>query len=687
MQEQDKRSAVASELRRPAAWFSLWRLTRMPFLTSLVVCCIITAIAINTVLAVRETDEQNEALRQQRSTTIVKHNLDELQQMLLDEHEETHTLVGTRPFYREALVAFPLAESLRYADDARKACSSDARCESLLQELKVMLMHFGQVSNEVERQARSQPGSIRASGPELGELDARFLQVMQKVVEIRLAADAVSNSTVNNATLSARRIADILLASGIGASLMLLALFARNARITSALRKTLAKADAYQAELQHQARFDSLTGLVNRSHLMTSLTLSLDRALATKRQVFVVFVDLDNFKQVNDSLGHRVGDLLLAQMAARIDDVVGAQGITARYGGDEFVIVADALQDDDVRPLLDALLAATAQPVQIGEHELFIEASIGVSVLPSDGTDAETLIRHADAAMYLAKENGRNQYQFYRKELSEGAASRLKISTRLHKALKAQSLRVLYQPQVDMKTGALVGAEALLRWNDSELGEVPPSLFVPIAEETGLIRAIGAGVLSEACRECVRWNEATGRALRISVNVSPIQLEQGDFVQLVSDVLAESGLPPELLELEVTEGALMRNADDAARTLAKLRALGIRIAIDDFGTGYSSLSYLNRFGADRLKIDRAFVKEIGQDGQMQAITLAIIAMANAVKIEVIAEGVETGEHRDFLLEHGCSEAQGFLYSPAVPGQQIQAMVSRSTNGASMVETC
>jgi EAL domain-containing protein (putative c-di-GMP-specific phosphodiesterase class I) len=325
--------------------------------------------------------------------------------------------------------------------------------------------------------------------------------------------------------------------------------------------------------------------------------------------------------------------------------------------------------------VLEALLSAMTEPIQVLGHELFIEASIGISLYPVDGDDAETLVRNADAAMYLAKENGRNQYQFYRPELSEAATSRLRMSTRLRQAFRNGALNVLYQPQYDMASGAMIGAEALLRWTDAELGSVSPALFIPIAEETGLIRGIGEWVLREACREAAQWNRDSKRRTRVSVNVSPLQLEHGSLIAQVKDALGESGLAPELLELEVTEGALMRHPDLAARTLAALREMGVRIAIDDFGTGYSSLAYLKRFRVDRLKIDREFVREIGQDTETQAITLAVIAVAKALDFELIAEGVETTEHRDFLLQNGCTQAQGFLYSRAVSANEIEAIAA------------
>jgi EAL domain-containing protein (putative c-di-GMP-specific phosphodiesterase class I) len=314
------------------------------------------------------------------------------------------------------------------------------------------------------------------------------------------------------------------------------------------------------------------------------------------------------------------------------------------------------------------------EPFHTSGQELYVEASIGISTYPQDGRDADTLIRNADAAMYLTKSRGRNGYQFYRPELNLAAAEKLQLSTRLKRAVKAQSLAVAYQPQIDMQTGQVVGAEALLRWHDAELGNVSPATFIPIAEETGLIQGIGEWVLRTACRQARRWRDEGLPPIRVSVNVSPRQLEHSDLVKVVRSALDDADWPADMLELELTEGALMRNADDAARVLHDLRELGVKIAIDDFGTGYSSLSYLKRFSIDRIKIDRAFIQQIGRDDGYEALTLAVIAIANALKFDVIAEGVELDSHRRFLVDHGCVEGQGFLYSPAVSGGAIADML-------------
>ncbi|HXZ09764.1 MAG TPA: EAL domain-containing protein, partial [Paraburkholderia sp.] len=434
----------------------------------------------------------------------------------------------------------------------------------------------------------------------------------------------------------------------------------------------------YQERLEHQARYDSLTELPNRTLLDERLAEAIRRAAGTGMQVSVLFLDLDRFKEVNDSLGHRVGDALLARVAKRLQRLVRSTDLVARYGGDEFIIVAERSSGEQLIPMLDRLVTAMSEPFHAGEQELYVEASIGVSTFPQDGPDADTLIRNADAAMYLAKAHGRNGYKFYRPELNLAAAEKLQLSTRLRRAVKAQALQIAYQPQVDMLTGRVFGAEALLRWHDAERGAVSPAVFIPVAEETGLIQSMGEWVLRTACQQAKAWIDEGLPPIRVSVNVSPVQLERSDLVSVVRSALNDAGLPPAQLELEVTEGALMRNEDDVARALRDLRALGVKIAIDDFGTGYSSLSYLKRFSIDRIKIDRAFVQEIGNDAEFEALTLAVIAIANALKFDVLAEGVELDVHRRFLIEHGCVEGQGFLYSPAVPGQAIAQMLRQSS---------
>ncbi|WP_406868247.1 EAL domain-containing protein [Paraburkholderia fungorum] len=1024
---------------------------RRTVLSILAVCLILAAIAANTVLALRQTEEQDSALQALQTSSRLKRDLDQLQQMMLDEHGELYTLISTKPFYTRSAYIFPLRELLELTNDVRDACKRRATCLSQLDDLDGMLRLLGERSDALSKRAMQHPGSVGLGDAGLSEIDAYFYSVLEHVVEVRMQADAATDTAVSKSSRDARWASTALLLCGLTAAFLLLALIYRNSRIAAELRFTLRQADQarakyqrffdehplpiwvfddesleiiasnraaqrtfgyseaellgislgdvrpdeervrfneamaqrhdddgdktrsvgvwtyrtkdgeclsmdvhhlsleteghrvtlsvmvdvtlmtvaqaelfkskqtleyvldhvpqgiawkdanhryvggneiyardaglksrhaliglsdrdlrwgddpdaviaedarvmageltwkhleraaiavdgsevwisetklpledqsgavigvlrayenitkrrraevalrlqsraleasingiiiaeiragrhvimfvneaferitgygqsdvlnadcddlfrlngepekwdavrralnddteanatllctrkdgkrfwnnilvapvrdevgtvthhigvmsdvsalveYQQRLEHQARYDSLTELPNRTLLDERLAESIARATATEGSVSVLFLDLDRFKEVNDSLGHRVGDALLARVAKRLQRLVRATDLVARYGGDEFIIVAERSSAEQLIPMLDRLVAAMSEPFNMGIQELYVEASIGVSTFPQDGPDADTLIRNADAAMYLAKAHGRNGYKFYRAELNAAAAEKLQLSTQLRRAVKTQALQLAYQPQVDMLTGRIFGAEALLRWNDPELGVVSPATFIPIAEESGLIQVIGEWVLRTACQQAKSWLDQGLSPIRISVNVSPLQLERSDLVTVVKTVLKDSQLAADCLELEVTEGALMRNADDAARTLRELRSLGVKIAIDDFGTGYSSLSYLKRFSVDRIKIDRAFVREIGIDEEYEALTLAVIGIAKALKFDVLAEGVELDVQKHFLIGHGCTEAQGFLFSPAVSSGQFAEMLRKS----------
>lgn len=438
----------------------------------------------------------------------------------------------------------------------------------------------------------------------------------------------------------------------------------------------------YQEQLERQANFDTLTQLPNRSLLQTRLVAAIQDASARRTSVAVLFLDLDLFKHVNDSLGHGVGDRLLQHISERLVKCVRDTDTVARYGGDEFVMILPHPEGVDLPSLLTRILAAISEPVFVNEHELYVEASIGVSRFPSDGDTPESLLKKADAAMYLAKERGRNSFEFYHTDLDAEVNERLALSNRLRRAVRACELEVHYQPQVNMRSGEIVGAEALLRWTDPELGVVPPSTFIPLAEESGLIVKMGEFVLREACKQLVAWTAQGLPKVRMSVNLSPQQLARSNVLSMVETVLVETGVCPTQLELEMTESTLMSNVQETSRLLNSLQELGLHIAIDDFGTGYSSLSYLKKFKVDRIKIDRAFVRDIGEDGDDEIITRAVIALASTLDIQVIAEGVETARQRDFLLRHGCVEAQGFLYSPAVPPEVFAEKLQKSDIAAS-----
>jgi diguanylate cyclase (GGDEF)-like protein/PAS domain S-box-containing protein len=427
----------------------------------------------------------------------------------------------------------------------------------------------------------------------------------------------------------------------------------------------------YQEQLEYQANYDSLTRLPNRNLLRDRLQHALIVSKRHHKGVAVVFMDLDGFKNVNDSLGHSVGDRLLTVVAERLARCTRTSDTVARHGGDEFVIVmTDTVDEQSLIAWMERVRASISEPVWLDGTELYVGCSMGASLFPQDGEDAETLMKKSDLAMYRAKDMGRNNFQFYQPEMNASAGARLNLERRLRRALRDNEFLLHYQPQVDMVTGQIVGMEALVRWRDPEVGLIPPSSFIPVAEECGLIGPLSEWVLREACRQNKAWQDEGLPPARVSVNLSARQFQQHDIVKLVTQVLEETGLEPQYLELELTESTIMRNAEEAVLMLNSLHALGIGLAIDDFGTGYSSLSYLKRFPVDRLKIDRSFVSDIGVSGDDETITSAIIALAHSLKLQVIAEGVETSAQLDFLKERACDEMQGFYFSRPMPRDAI-----------------
>lgn len=432
-----------------------------------------------------------------------------------------------------------------------------------------------------------------------------------------------------------------------------------------------------QERIRHLAHHDELTGLPNRNLFRDRGQQAMAQAERSRRRVGLMFLDLDRFKHINDSLGHHIGDKLLQQMAGRLSSAVRQSDTVARLGGDEFVIVLPEVRDvQDLTPLANKLLEIIAAPVQLEGNELHVSGSVGISVFPDDGTDLDTLMRNADTAMYHAKENGRNNFQFFTPRMNEIAQERLTMETRLRRAIRRQEFVLHYQPIVSAVTGDLVGVEALVRWQDPERGLVPPGQFIRIAEEAGLIGRLGAWVLQEACRQNRAWQHAGLIHIPVAVNLSAEQFRSRSLVDTVSEALALTGLEPRYLALEITETLLMEHSEQTVNLLSRLNTMGLQLSIDDFGTGYSSLSYLSRFPIHKLKIDKSFVRDMRSDPSDAAITSAVIALAHSLQLNVLAEGVETREQLEFLRLRGCHEVQGYLFSKPLPAEEFHAFVQR-----------
>ena len=438
-----------------------------------------------------------------------------------------------------------------------------------------------------------------------------------------------------------------------------------------------------EARIRYLAYYDGLTGLPNRQMFSEQVAHALRQARRSSRPLALLFLDLDNFKSVNDSLGHSTGDKMLQQVADRLSIWARASDLLARpgkdtskpgvfrFGGDEFaLLLVNLQQEQDAGLVARRIMNALAEPFAIDGYELFATVSIGIAVYPSDGDDARMLLRNADSAMYQAKLKGKNTFEFYTESLTQASMERMNMEAKLRRAIEQMELTLHYQPKVDTQSGRLAGAEALLRWNTSGLGSVPPTRFIRLAEETGLIIPIGEWVLREACRQIQAWEAVGLPPVTVAVNVSAVQFQHSDLTKLVSDLLEESGLRPQCLELEITESAIVADVPRAKLMLQKLSDLGIRLSIDDFGTGYSSLGQLRWLPLDALKIDRAFVKDLPENQDDSAITSAIIAMAHRLGVRVVAEGVETEAQLAFLKEHGCDEAQGYLFGQAVPAPEF-----------------
>lgn len=431
-------------------------------------------------------------------------------------------------------------------------------------------------------------------------------------------------------------------------------------------------------QLEHMASHDILTGLPNRQLLMDRLTQAINQAERSKQIVAVLFIDLDHFKEINDTLGHDAGDRFLRGIADLAQASLRKGDTVARLGGDEFVVVLLGLsQPGEVDSAASRILSALAMPVQVGDEEIRLGASIGISLYPQDGDNGELLLRNADTAMYRAKEVGRNNYQYYTEELNKRLVERTTLQAELRHAIDSEEFVLYYQPQLDLASGRILAMEALIRWQHPSRGLLSPIHFIGLAEETGLIVPIGAWVLREACRQLRSWHDSGLPRLRVAVNLAVRQVTEDGLVELVRDTLAASGLAGEYLELELTETDVMSNPESVAKTFQRLHDMRVTLAIDDFGMGYSSLSYLKRFPFDRLKIDQSFVRNVISDPDDAAITRTIIAIAHSLGMAVIAEGVETESVLAYLRRHGCHEVQGYLVSPPLPPAEFEKLLHSS----------
>jgi diguanylate cyclase (GGDEF)-like protein/PAS domain S-box-containing protein len=428
---------------------------------------------------------------------------------------------------------------------------------------------------------------------------------------------------------------------------------------------------AAEERVQYLAYYDALTGLPNRTLLADRLSKALASANRQKDKVALLFLDLDRFKSINDSLGHSVGDLVLQEVAERLKKQTREQDTVARLGGDEFLIVLNNVKEiSDVAVAAKRFMDAMNAELVVQGHSFGITCSLGISIFPEHGMDRETLVKNADAAMYNAKENGRNNFQFFTAEMTAQVAERLTLESSLRTALDKKQLFLVYQPQMDITSGKIIGVEALLRWQHPELGLVPPDKFIRIAENSGLILPIGEWVLRTACSQARKWQDEGLSAVRVAVNVSAVQFRQPDFCAIIGKVLHETGLAPQYLELELTESLLLNSADVMHSVIQELRDIGVTLAIDDFGTGYSSFGYLRQFRVSKLKIDRSFIRDVAVNPDDAAIANAIISMARSLSLKVIAEGVENEAQMSFLREHLCDEIQGYYFSKPLAADKV-----------------
>jgi diguanylate cyclase (GGDEF)-like protein/PAS domain S-box-containing protein len=428
------------------------------------------------------------------------------------------------------------------------------------------------------------------------------------------------------------------------------------------------------------AHFDELSGLPNRLLFRQLLEQAIRDANRERKSIAVLFIDLDRFKLINDTAGHDSGDMVLRQVAGRLRQCLREADLLSRFGGDEFAALLREIDDPEAaRATAQRVLAAVAQPYDINGETYHLSASVGISIYPGDSPDATALLRNAEVAMYRAKDQGKNNFQFHSPQMNARSLEYVVLERSLRRAIELDEFLIHFQPQFDLKDGRIVGAEALLRWNLPEVGMIPPVKFIPLAEETGLIVPIGQLVLLRACVAAKEWRASGHVDFRVAVNLSPRQFNQSELVIDIINILEDTGLPPENLELEITESMVMSNPERATAILRELRAVGVHLAIDDFGTGYSSLGYLKSFPVHTLKIDRSFIQDVPADPDDVAITHAIIAMGHSLRLDVVAEGVETAEQLAFLREHGCDYMQGFLVGKPMPAEELSRLLAERTH--------
>ncbi|RAV20269.1 putative bifunctional diguanylate cyclase/phosphodiesterase [Paenibacillus contaminans] len=450
-----------------------------------------------------------------------------------------------------------------------------------------------------------------------------------------------------------------------------------------AIRTDITEQKKAEETIRHMAYHDAVTGLPNRRMFEERLAEEVDRAREEGRKLALLFLDIDRFKSINDSLGHTVGDALLIEAASRLERVSSISGSLFRWGGDEFAMLLPVNKGEEgtIRRTYNELLSVFDESFVIDGNEFFVTVSLGISLFPEHGDDIGSLLKHADIAMYHSKERGESAAAIYRFSMGEGAEELLFLETKLRKALESGQLELHYQPKLNLADGRIGSMEALARWNDPELGQISPGRFIPLAEERGLIVALGKWTLAEACRQNKAWQKAGVQPMRVAVNISAIHFQQSGFTDSVKEILGESGLEPRYLELEITENSMMRNTKQAIAVLRELKELGIAVSIDDFGTGYSSLGYLRKFPIDTLKIDQSFVRALAEEDDA-AIVTAILHMARALKLRVVAEGVEDEEQLRFLREQACDEAQGYLISKPLSVEAFLQFV-REREGAAV----